>query len=121
MGFISGIIFLIIIFIFLRFIIKGILTWVKNNNSPRLTVNAKVVSKRINVINDNNANINNLNNGYNSVSVTSHTNYYTTFQVDTGERMEFQVKGKEYGMLTEGDLGKLTYQGTRYISFIRNR
>lgn len=34
--------------------------------------------------------------------------------------MELSVSGTEYGMLTEGDVGKLTFQGTRYIEFDRS-
>lgn len=45
--------------------------------------------------------------------------YYVTFQFESGDRMEFQVYGSEYGMLAEGDEGKLTFQGTRYLSFER--
>ncbi|NMA03148.1 MAG: DUF2500 domain-containing protein, partial [Clostridiales bacterium] len=43
--------------------------------------------------------------------------YYVTFQVESGDRMEFRVSGKEYGLLAEGDVGKLTFQGTRYHEF----
>nr|WP_330380884.1 DUF2500 family protein [Anaerobutyricum hallii] len=31
----------------------------------------------------------------------------------------FSVYGKEYGMLAEGDEGKLTFQGSRYLGFER--
>ena len=31
----------------------------------------------------------------------------------------FIYSGKEYGMLVEGDIGKLTFQGTRYHGFER--
>ena len=34
--------------------------------------------------------------------------------------MELGVNGHEYGMLVEGDFGRLTFQGTRYISFERS-
>ncbi len=44
-----------------------------------------------------------------------------TFQVESGDRMEFSVTGSEYGMLAEGDTGKLSFQGTRYLSFERNQ
>ena len=54
--------------------------------------------------------------GYHS---TSSTSYYVTFQVESGDRMELPVSGREYGMLAEGDIGKLTFQGTRYLSFER--
>jgi hypothetical protein len=47
------------------------------------------------------------------------TIYYVTFQVASGDRMEFEVHDDEYGMIVENDKGKLTFQGTRYISFDR--
>ena len=48
------------------------------------------------------------------------TTYYVTFQVESGDRMELTVDGSEYGMLVEGDIGKLSFQGTRYLGFQRN-
>lgn len=33
--------------------------------------------------------------------------------------MEFEIPGDVYGMLVEGDFGKLTFQGTRYLGFER--
>ena len=33
--------------------------------------------------------------------------------------MELHVMGNEFGMLIEGDFGKLTFQGTRYLGFER--
>ena len=56
-----------------------------------------------------------MNNPSGSVS----TSYYATYQLDSGERLEFSVGGREYGMLAEGDQGTLTYQGTRYKGFER--
>ena len=51
---------------------------------------------------------------------TSHsTTYYVTFQVESGDRMELHVTGQEFGLLVEGDQGKLTFQGTRYLGFER--
>lgn len=50
---------------------------------------------------------------------TTSTSYYVTFQVESGDRMELQVNGSEYGMLVEGDHGKLSFQGTRYLGFER--
>ena len=50
---------------------------------------------------------------------TNFTSYYATFQVESGDRMELGVSGTEYGMLAEGDMGRLTFQGTRYLSFER--
>ena len=45
--------------------------------------------------------------------------YYVTFLVESGDRIELCVSGTEYGMLVEGDTGRLTFQGTRYLSFER--
>ena len=42
-----------------------------------------------------------------------------TFQVGSGDRMEFHMSGAEYGLLVEGDHGNLSFQGTRYLGFER--
>ena len=47
--------------------------------------------------------------------------YYVTFQFESGDRMEFSVDGSEYGLLAEGDTGNLCFQGTRYLSFKREK
>ena len=51
--------------------------------------------------------------------MTSSTSYYATFQVESGDRMELLLNGREYGLLAEGDRGWLTFQGTRYLGFER--
>lgn len=94
-------------------LVRGIGEWHKNNNSPRLTVSAKVVSKRTSVSHGHHHGAN----GH--MHTTSSTWYYVTFEVESGDRMELGVSGSEYGMLAEGDSGKLTFQGTRYLSFER--
>ena len=112
--FMFPIIFVMIIFQFAT----GIGTWHKNNHSPRLSVNATIVAKRESITYHSHANAGDLSgtHGYHS---TSSTSYYVTFQVASGDRMELPVTGSEYGMLAEGDIGKLTFQGTRYLSFER--
>mgnify|MGYP000951229907 FL=1 len=50
---------------------------------------------------------------------TSSTTYYVTFQVESGDRIELIVPDDEFGMLVEGDTGRLTFQGTRYKGFER--
>ena len=57
--------------------------------------------------------------GAHGFHTTTNTTYYVTFQVESGDRMEFCVSGTEYGMLVEGDTGRLTFQGTRYLAFER--
>ena len=51
---------------------------------------------------------------------TTDTTYYVTFQVESGDRMELRMTGRDYGMLFEGDHGTLHFQGTRYLGFDRS-
>lgn len=97
---------------------RGIVTWNKNNHSPRVTAPAVIVAKRTNVTHHNHANAGDTT-GAHGFHTDTHTTYYVTFQFESGDRMEFQVYGSEYGMLAEGDEGKLTFQGTQYLSFER--
>ena len=113
-----GIVFLFIIGMFLVTAVKGIGTWKKNNHSPRLDVSAVVVAKRADVSHHHHANAGDMT-GAHGHHISSSTWYYATFQVESGDRMEFSVSGAEYGLLAEGDQGKLSFQGTRYLSFER--
>jgi len=106
------VIFAFVIGTFIFTAIKGISQWNKNNNSPRLTVGAKIVGKR--------AHTSHHRHNHNGHMHTSHsTTYYVTFEVDSGDRMELCVPGPEYGLLIEGDVGSLSFQGTRFLSFVR--
>ena len=107
--------FLCVFGIILYTIISNILTWNKNNHSPRLTVPATVVAKRMEVTHHHNNGTNNM-----GGMTTTHTSYYVTFQVESGDRMEFEVDGSDYGLLVQGDIGKLSFQGTRYLGFERS-
>ncbi len=112
-GIMFSIVFVIVIGIFIVTAVKGISQWNKNNNSPRLIVPATVVAKRTNVSHHNHA----VTNGHHHHSTS--TTYYVTFQVESGDRMELHLSGHEFGMLVEGDKGKLSFQGTRYLGFER--
>ena len=116
--FMFPIIFIMVFGMIIFQFVTGIGTWHKNNQSPRLSVSATIVAKRENITHHSHANAGDLSgtHGYHS---TSSTSYYVTFQVESGDRMELSVSGREYGMLAEGDIGKLTFQGTRYLSFER--
>jgi hypothetical protein len=107
------IMFVLVISVFVVTFVKGIGEWNKNNNSPRLTVPAVIVAKRTNVTRHRHGGAN----GHHHHHTT--TTYYITFEVDSGDRMELRVDGAEYGLLVEGDLGELTFQGTRYLGFER--
>lgn len=107
-------VFFLIIGVFLATMIRGIGQWHKNNQSPRLTVEATVVTKRTNVSRHHH------HNGAGHMGHTStSTTYFVTFQVASGDRMELRMDGYQFGLLVEGDRGKLTFQGTRYLSFER--
>ena len=96
--------FLMFFAVFAVVIFRMFREWNHNNHSPRLTVDAKVVTKRTNVSRRENH---------------RSTTYYVTFQVESGDRMELKMQGHEYGLLIEGDTGKLTFQGTRFLEFQR--
>ena len=113
-------VFVCVCAVILFVIVKNISTWNKNNHSPKLTVPATVVAKRTQVTQQQHANAGDPT-GAHGFSTTTSTSYYVTFQVESGDRMEFSVTGIEYGMLAEGDMGKLSFQGTRYLSFERER
>lgn len=91
-------------------IVQGIATWNKNNHSPRLTVEAIITGKRQEVHHHHSAD---------NTAMHTSTSHYVTFQVESGDRMELYVPGSEYGLLAEGDRGRLTFQGTRYLGFER--
>ena len=112
------IMFIVVFGIIIVTVIQGISTWHKNNNSPRLTVPAVIVAKRESITHHQHPNAGDVS-GAHGFHITTSTTYYVTFQVESGDRMEFPVSGSEYGMLAEGDTGKLMFQGTRYLSFER--
>ena len=101
--------FLLVFGMILFTLIGHFFTWNKNNHSPRLTVRATVVAKRMDVSHHHTDN----------TMAHTFTTYYVTFQVESGDRMELEVDGSDYGMLVEGDTGELSFQGTRYLGFVR--
>lgn len=88
--------------------------WNHNNQSPVLEVEAGVVSRRTDVSH-------NMHHTGNDMAIHSSTSttYYVTFQVHSGDRMEFRVSGQQYGLIAEGDFGTLTFQGSRFLKFER--
>lgn len=94
--------------------ISGARQWKRNNASPVLTVDAEIVAKRTNVRHHHHHAENNMHH-------YSSSTYFVTFQVQSGDRIEFEVSDNEYGYLVEGDVGQLTFQGTRYQGFERTK
>jgi Protein of unknown function (DUF2500) len=106
------IIFIVVLGIFIVNAVQGARQWKENNDSPILSVEATVVTKRSQVHHSN---------GSDNTMSSSFTNYYVTFQVESKDRLEFRINGSEYGMLAEQDFGKLLFQGTRYLGFERTK
>ncbi|SER24242.1 Protein of unknown function [Gracilibacillus ureilyticus] len=107
------IIFIIVIGGFIFSAVKGIGQWKSNEQSPKLSVPAVVKSKRTDI-----SRRGNMHNDHHHSH--THTKYFVTFEFESGDRSEFHVSGKEYGLLSEGDIGTLTFQGTRYLEFERD-
>lgn len=107
-----AIFFIFVFAIILISVISGIIQWNKNNHSPRLTVQTIVATKRTEV--------NGTLRSDDHFHSTPSTTYYVTFEVESGDRMELVVSGREYGKIVEGDVGLLTFQGTRFIQFDRD-
>lgn len=101
-----GILFMLMsalcIVVFIVVLVKILTQNKKDTQSPVLTVPATLVAKRTHVWGDH-----------------AHTNYYATFQVASGDRMELNVPHNQFGYIVEGDQGNLTFQGTRFLSFQR--
>lgn len=103
-------IFFLAFFGFITFsIIRGVKEWSYNNKQPIVPVEATIISKRESVSHHNH-------DGHMSNSTT----YYVGFEFVNGERIEFSIPGRKYGLMGEGDRGTLTFQGSRFISFERN-
>ncbi|MDL2248230.1 DUF2500 domain-containing protein [Tyzzerella sp. OttesenSCG-928-J15] len=81
-------------------IVKSMGRTASDSVSPVITANVKVVSRRTSVRND-------------------FTHYFITFEFERGDRLEFGIDGRTFGMIAEGDNGSLTFQGSRFLGFQR--
>ncbi|MET1249304.1 DUF2500 domain-containing protein [Sporolactobacillus sp. STCC-11] len=97
--------FFVVITVIVASAIKRMATWSSNQQKPRLRVRALVVGKRTQT------------SGGNQTIVSTH--YYATFEVESGDRIEFHLNGSDYGYLVEGDRGMLDFQGTIFQGFTR--
>jgi len=111
-----GLVWILVLVTIIASLFRSFKQWNKNNHAPRLTVDATVVSKRTDF--SHSSGHHNHTTGMHSSGHTG-TYYYVTFQVESGDRMEFHIGGEEFGLLVEGDYGDLSFQGTRYLGFVR--
>lgn len=102
----GGLIFILVAGSFIYVIIKGLSTWISNNGADLLQERCKVVDKRTEVWGG-------------SGDSSANTNYYITFEFDNRTRKELPVSANHFGVIVIGDLGELTYQGTRFKEFTR--
>ena len=108
------VVFIFIISTIVGSLVSGAKRKHKNDQSPRVTADAKVVSKRMQVgQNRQSSGDNDMMRSY------TYSKYFVTFEIESGDRLELPVDGSDYGLLVEGDTGKLSFQGTRYLGFQR--
>ena len=98
---------------------RGLYVWMRNNCAPQVTVEARVTAKRMKVSGHGGTMMANRVSAMNTIHSSTYTHYFVTFELEDGKRLELGVKDPEYGMLSEGDRGRLSYQGTRYLGFER--
>nr|WP_042331054.1 DUF2500 domain-containing protein [Desulfosporosinus orientis] len=111
-------IFFVLVFGIVIFgIVKGIGQWKYNNTQPVLDITAKVTGKRTNTSSSFHGGVGETGTHHSHSSTT----YYVTFEVESGDRMEFMVNGREYGLLADNDSGMLRFQGTRFLGFTRSK
>ncbi len=92
----------LVFFTFIHIITSHITEWRSNQASDIRMRNVRVIAKRPHVHGHNHA----------------HTTYYATFEfLDDGSRLELKVPAKAFGLMAEGDLGILNYQGTQFNAF----
>ena len=98
---------------------RGLYVWVRNNRAPQETADARITSKRMKVSGHGGTMMTNRISAMNTIHSSTRTQYFVTFELENGKRLELGVKDPEYGMLAEGDRGRLSWQGTRYLGFDR--
>ena len=98
---------------------RGLYVWMRNNRAPQETADARITAKRIKVSGHGGTMMANRVSAMNMIHSSTSTQYFVTFELENGRRLELGVKDPEYGMLAEGDRGCLSWQGTRYLGFER--
>ncbi|UVI30493.1 DUF2500 domain-containing protein [Paenibacillus spongiae] len=111
-------VFIVIVF---AIVIIGIVTngarYFKNARSPRESVFARVVAKRMEVRNHTSHHSNG-SGGMNPVN-SSRTYYYITLEFDNGARKEYLDVKNLFGLVVEGDEGYAAVQGDWIVAFER--
>ena len=88
----------------------------KNSSAPKITTDAKVVSKHMSVTPQHNPAAGDAS-GAHGHRITHTTHHHVVFRTADGADLELSVNRTEYDALREGACGKLTYQGTWFLGF----
>ncbi|KEI09645.1 hypothetical protein Z957_04415 [Clostridium sp. K25] len=88
-------------------IIKGIVTFIKNERSPIISTKAQLVYKKreYDTHTDNN------------LVMTTNETLILIFQLDTGSKLDFIVNYDTFTNIPEYQWGNLIFQGTRFLKF----
>ena len=100
---------IIIMFVIIRAIVGTMTGSSGGTFGRRQTVDAMIVKKRLNCSRHHH--------GAEIIENHDRTTYHVTFQIDRGPRVELQVKESQYDLLFDGERGKLTFKGKRFIRF----
>lgn len=111
--------FIFIIIIFIVVLVKNISEWNRNNHSPITDTEAVVALKKISTATHQHP-VGGDASGAQGMHISTSTEYYITFRTKDGELKKFRVNEREYSLVSEGQEGKLSFQGSRYIGFERN-
>lgn len=109
LGTVLPVFFAVVLGIVVLSIVREALSWNRNRQQPVLTVNSKIAARRTHL-----KQVHHEPEAPHTITV-----YYVTFEVESGDRLEFQLSGEDYGMCAEGDEGELTFRGTKFYSFER--
>lgn len=112
------IVFIIVIGAFIYTIASAVARFFHNQRSPEIVVMAKVIGKRTQVHSYRGGSFSQGAHHHHS-GFNTETRYFVTFETEDFQREEFQVTGKDYGLIKEGDSGRLFYRGTRFLGFER--
>ena len=108
MGILFFLVFLFTLAMMVFTVVRTMSAKKQNDREPMLTVPAVVAAKRTDFYR------------YRGTSGGS-TLYFVTFQVQSGDRLELNLSGREFGLLREGDRGSLTFRGKEFLDFTRER
>ncbi|OZB93482.1 hypothetical protein CJP46_20990 [Paenibacillus sp. XY044] len=109
-----GIVFVIVI---VGIIMSGA-RYVKNARTPRSSVYARIVAKRMDIRHHSGSHHDN-DSGFVNSGSSSRTYYYITLEFDNGERVEYLDVKNLYGLVAEGDAGYAAVQGDWIVGFER--